>query len=386
MVYRNQRGVCRCTSAVPWRSRTTSAPPCSTTATTTPSPTSASAVPRSSRSRTGSPRTPWPTPACSAPATPTPSTPGSTTTRTKGSRACSPTATAATAGGAFSRDRQRKQQLQERLHQGPGDQARQRAAATAQGPPPSRWTLDTIRATFDWLRDYTLSGVWRQLRRWGLRLRSARVQQFSPDPHYADKVLDLEMALWEARRDPDTVVAVFLDQMGFARWPDPAPDWAGATPVADRHGSKQGLWRTMGALNAMTGQVTYVDGYIVGRAKVITCYQRLVDAYPQAERIYAIQDTWSIHKHPDVLAALQQWPQIEPVWLPTYAPWLNPIERLWRWLKQHVLKLHRLAEDWRAVRERVRQFLDQFAHGSQRLLEYVGLLGNGLVARMIHGP
>jgi hypothetical protein len=48
--------------------------------------------------------------------------------------------------------------------------------------------------------------------------------------------------------------------------------------------------------------------------------------------------------------------------------------------------LHRLAEDWQAVRDRVRQFLDQFAHGPQRLLEYVGLLGNGLLARMIHGP
>jgi len=69
-----------------------------------------------------------------------------------------------------------------------------------------------------------------------------------------------------------------------------------------------------------------------------------------------------------------------------YAPWLKPIEKPWRWLKQAVLKLHRRAEDRRAVRERMRQFLDQFAHGSQRLLEYVGLLGNGLLARMIHGP
>jgi hypothetical protein len=273
-----------------------------------------------------------------------------------------------------------------RLRQGPGPEAQAQAAASPEGPPPSRWTLDTIRVSFDWLRDYTLSGVWRYLRRANLRLRSARVQQFSPDPEYTDKVLALEMALWEARRYPDRVVAVFLDQMGFARWPDPATDWAGASPVADRHGSKQGLWRTMGALNALTGQVTYVDGYIVGRAKVIACYGRVIEAYPQAERIYAIQDNWSIHKHPDVVEALGQWPQIEPVWLPTYAPWLNPIEKLWRWLKQDVLKLHRLAEDWRAVRERVRQFLDQFAHGSPRLLEYVGLLGNGLLARMIHGP
>ena len=297
-----------------------------------------------------------------------------------------PTNTAATVGGVFSRDQHRQQLLQERLQQGPGELARQQHAAAPEGPPPSRWTLDTIRATFDWLHDYTLSGVWRQLQRCDLRLRSARVQQFSPDPEYVDKVANLEMALWEARRYPATVVALFLDQMGFARWPVPAADWAACPPVADRKGSKQGLWRTMGALNALTGQVTYVDGYIVGRAKVIACYQRIVTTYPHAERIYAIQDNWSIHKHPDVQAALAQWPQLEPVWLPTYAPWLNAIEKLWRWLKQTVVKMHRLAEDWQAVRDRVRQFLDQFAHGSPRLLEYVGLLGNGLLARMIHGP
>jgi transposase len=74
------------------------------------------------------------------------------------------------------------------------------------------------------------------------------------------------------------------------------------------------------------------------------------------------------------------------VWLPTYAPWLNPIEKLWRWLRQDMLKLHQRADDWRALRGRVRAFLEQFAGGSQRLLEYVGLLGNGQIARMIHGP
>lgn len=272
------------------------------------------------------------------------------------------------------------------MRQGPGEEARQQAAAMPDGPAPSRWTLDTIRVSFDWLASYSPSGVWRLLDRLGLRLRSARVQQFSPDPAYADKLLDLEMALWEARRYPRSVVAVFLDEMGFSRWPDPAPDWAGAPPLADRRKANNGLWRLVGGLNALTGQVDYLDAYIVGRAKVTEFYGQLVAAYPWAERLYVIQDNWSIHTHPDVLGALAQWPQVAPVWLPTYAPWLNPIEKLWRWLRQEVLKLHRLAEDWRAVRERVRAFLDQFAAGSQRLLGYVGLLGNGQIARMIHGP
>ena len=58
-------------------------------------------------------------------------------------------------------------------------------------------------------------------------------------------------------------------------------------------------------------------------------------------------------------------PRCEPVWLPTYAPWLNPIEKLWRWLKGDVLKQHRLAGDWPALRRRVTAFLDQFATGSE---------------------
>jgi len=292
----------------------------------------------------------------------------------------------ATVEDAFSYDQERKQQLEERLHQGPGEEARQQAAATHEGPAPSRWTLDTIRASFDWLADYTLSGVWRLLDRLGLRLRSARVQQFSPDPEYTDKLINLEMALWEARRYPRSVVAIFLDEMGFSRWPDPAPDWDAVPPVADRRGANNGVWRLIGGLNALTGQVHYLDAYIVGRAKVTEFYGQLVEAYPRAQHLYAIQDNWSIHTHADVLQALEQWPQVEPVWLPTYAPWLNPIEKLWRWLKQDVLKMHRLAEDWLAVRGRVREFLEQFAYGSQRLLEYVGLLGSGRIAQMIHGP
>jgi transposase len=287
---------------------------------------------------------------------------------------------------AFSRDQQLKEELQGRLHQGPGEPAQKQAAATPKGPPPSRWTLGTIRASFSWLADYTPSGVWRLLDRLGLRLRSARVQQFSPDPEYASKLIEMEMALWEASRYPRSVVAIFLDEMGFARWPEAAPDWAGAKPVADRRGASNGLWRLIGGLNALTGQVDYLDGYIIGRAKVTEFYGQLVDAYPEARRPYVIQDNWSIHKNPEVLQALTQWPQVEPVWLPTYAPWLNPIEKLWRWLRQDVLKMHRLADDWEALRGRVHSFLRQFAYGSQRLLEYTGLLGTGRIAQMIHGP
>lgn len=289
----------------------------------------------------------------------------------------------ATAGGVFDR----AEQLQDRLRQGPGRQTPQERDPTPSGPPPSRWTLRSIRATFADLRDYSLSGVWRLLQRCDLKLRSAKVQQYSPDPDYRTKLEELAWCLWETRRSPDQVVTVFLDEMGYYTWPEPGPDWRGPEkPLADRRRSGQQQWRLIGALNAWTGQVTYLDGYIVGRAKVIALYEELTQTYPKAERIYVVQDNWSIHRHPDVLGALASWPQVEPVWLPTYAPWLNPIEKLWRWLRQDVLKLHRWADDKKALRSKVNGFLDQFRHGSEELLYYVGLLGQGKLAQMLRGP
>lgn len=324
---------------------------CNSTATTTPDPLSGSVVLLCSRSPMAKRGTLSREPAYSVSAILIRSMPGSTITRRKGFLGCWRTNRAATAGGVFSSAAQQasRQRIEERLRQGLWAEPLPSPNRPAGQRPANHWTLRTIRATFDSLTDYSCSGVWRLLQRLGLRLRSARVQQFSPDPEYADKLIDLEMTLWEARRYPRSVVAVFLDQMGFTRWPDPTRDWEGAPPVADRRGAKQGQWRLMGALNPFTGQVNYLDNYIIGSEKVIACYGQLVEAYPRAWHLYAIQDNWSIHKHPEVLEALKAWPQIEPVWLPTYAPWLNPIEKLWRWLRQDVLHLHRLADDWKTL-------------------------------------
>jgi transposase len=59
--------------------------------------------------------------------------------------------------------------------------------------------------------------------------------------------------------------------------------------------------------------------------------------------------------------------------LPTYALWLNPIEKLWRKPKQEVLHLHTLSNDGKALRKS-EVFLDQYRSGSPQLLRYVGLL------------
>jgi transposase len=287
-------------------------------------------------------------------------------------------------GGGFFEEREAVQaDLLETLRAGPGEAARQEVAVGASGPVPSRWTLRTIRVSVEWLTEYTLSGVWRVLHACGLGVHASCARLFSPDLDYARKVRRLHRCLRDAARHPDTVVALFLDEFGYHRWPEVASTWGLETAVAQRAGNNQ-QWRTIGALNAVTGQVNYWDGYIVGRQQVIQFYTQLARAYPAEDCIYVIQDNWNIHTHPDVLTALAKYPRITPVWLPTYAPWLNPIEKLWRWLRQDVLKMHRWVEDWPRVKQRVHDFLDQFAHGSHDLLRYVGLVGKGKLAAVIN--
>jgi len=289
-------------------------------------------------------------------------------------------------GGVFDH----KEDLTEILRKGPGAAAKKVIMPDKKGPLPSRWRLRAVQASVDWMKDYSLSGVWQVLHGYGLTLRSAQLRHWSPDPDYESKLAHLLECMKQTAANPQKVAFLFWDQMGFYRWPEPSLTWAPAAPapapIAYAGGGNNRQWRLIGTLNAINGQVDFLDNYIVGRKQVIQMYQRIHDRYQTFEHIFVAQDNWSIHQHPDVVTALTDFPKIEPLWLPTYSPWLNPIEKLWRWLRVTVLKMHRLAEDWKELLNRVYAFLNQFANGSQDLLHYVGLLGTGKLARAIAIP
>ncbi len=143
----------------------------------------------------------------------------------------------------------------------------------------------------------------------------------------------------------------------------------------------------MGALDALTGRVNFLqDSRISG--EVFSRFLRQLDqAYQEAQTIYLIWDNWPVQSSDVVKATLAQLPRLQVISLPTYAPWLNPIEKLWRKFRQEVDYLHVLADDWKGLRERVQQFFAQFASGSTDLLRYVGLRGNGKLATALQaGP
>jgi hypothetical protein len=120
-----------------------------------------------------------------------------------------------TVGGAFEEREGVKAELLETLHAGPGEAARQEVMAGTSGPVLSRWTLRKLRVSVAWLTGYSLSGVWQVLHACGLGWHTARARLFSPDPDYRSKVRRLHRCLREAARQPERVVALFLDELAI---------------------------------------------------------------------------------------------------------------------------------------------------------------------------
>jgi putative transposase len=125
-------------------------------------------------------------------------------------------------------------------------------------------------------------------------------------------------------------------------------------------------------LDAVLGQVLFADGSKVGVATLGRFFAQVRRAYGAAMRLVLVWDNGPVHAHPEVLPAAREQ-RIELLFLPTYAPWTNPIEKLWRQLQEEVLLMHRYSDRWPELKERVRQFLRDYEQPSPDLLRYVGL-------------
>lgn len=241
----------------------------------------------------------------------------------------------------------------------------------------SRWTLRTLQQTCGWLKAYSLSGVWRVLRANNLHYKRGQQQLHSPDPDYAAKRDYIRWCVRQAHQHPNRVVVLFLDEFSYYRWPGVAQVYSSVgrrQPKAKLTASYNTQGRLVTALEVSHGKVLYLLRSHITLHVLVLFLQQVRQAFPKAERIYIVQDNWhNVHFHPDQVAAAKTL-KITLVPLPTYAPWLNPCEKLGRKLRQDVTHMHDLAQDWDGLKKAVTGFLDQFSSGSIDLLKYSGLL------------
>jgi DDE superfamily endonuclease len=243
----------------------------------------------------------------------------------------------------------------------------------------SRWWLAGIRHVIGWMRGMSLAGVHQVLRRLKIVYKRGRHSLHSPDPDYAAKLAHIARVWQQVQTQSEPSVLLYEDELSFYRQPTLAQGYArlgSKGPLAVWSHRSNSYQRIAGCLNALTGQVTYWQRSRFDRYTLLNFFKAVEQAYPAAKVIFVVLDNWPVHFHPDLLAGLHNT-KIQLLRLPTYAPWTNPVEKLWRKLYQEVLHLHPQANHWEALQQRVNHFLDQFQDASPDLLSYVGL-SNGL--------
>jgi hypothetical protein len=268
----------------------------------------------------------------------------------------------------------------------------------------SRWTLSTLLAQCDWLNLTTVGGLSLLLRQFKISYKRGREYVHSPDPFYVEKLNQIEQCRLQAWYAPGRYALLYQDELTYYRQPtlNKAYEVMGPVqPLAQRSHRANTAFRITAALDAVSGRVLYRQRSHINRSQFVAFLADVAAAYTTVQTIYLVVDNWPVHFHPDVLVCLEQqrhllwplhipdnWPKtsthtpkytnlpIQLLPLPTYASWLNPIEKLWRWLKQDILHLHRYSSRWDELKQRIARWLDAFRHGSEPLLHYVGLLPN----------
>jgi hypothetical protein len=142
---------------------------------------------------------------------------------------------------------------------------------------------------------------------------------------------------------PPRTRVICLDEMGpLAVKTYPGEEWLQGPQRATfepDYGRRGKLW-THGAFEPATGMATILTSPSRDSLSHIRLIEMVMGHFP-ADRWLLIEDNLTIHTSRQVKLALAAWPEVQILFLPKYACWLNLIEPWWKQLRSLALKGHR---------------------------------------------
>lgn len=165
-----------------------------------------------------------------------------------------------------------------------------------------------------------------------------RIPRPMPEPPDRDiwiKQREVFVPMLQALLAEENVEVFFGDESGFEGDPRPRQRWVkrGSNPTQGYYGGhvRQNI---VGAVSPKTGQlvsliVPHCDTDVF-QAFLDTMAVETAEQKQRNCRVVLVLDNASWHKSKRL-----NWHHIEPIYLPPYSPDLNPIERIWQYLKGH---------------------------------------------------
>ena len=193
----------------------------------------------------------------------------------------------------------------------------------------TRWSCATLAAQLQLQRGIVVSAS--TLRRWLHRLgwvwKRAQLIARDDDPERSEKLARIRHTLETLGKRE---VVLFADELDIHLLPKVGYQWMpqGETVKLVTPGQNQKHYLA-GALELKTGRMVHC----LGVRKTNALFRALLDAlerrYPKArfDKVYVVVDNYGIHKAKAVARWLAGHPRFSLLFLPTYCPKANPIER-----------------------------------------------------------
>lgn len=227
----------------------------------------------------------------------------------------------------------------------------------------TRWRLCDLAPCIPWLNGCASGSVWHQLHILGFTRKNVTGFHVSPDWAYDCKWRRILAAYREALTAPQSCRMAWFDEMTYLRVPSLKPVYQQSGPT-----NEQILLPVMSNTQTrIAAAIDTFDGVVdsIQRSQITVTVLRnwvpewaanMRTRWPALEQIYLVMDNWPVHHHSDFVERAEQV-GVTLLFLPTYASWLNPIEKLWRWLRQDVIHSHPHAADLPRLRAEVTDWL-----------------------------
>ena len=127
----------------------------------------------------------------------------------------------------------------------------------------------------------------------------------------------------------------------------------------------------LGAVNYHSGETVILIRKRKRRQEVAELLQALLDKHPTG-MIFVAWDNFTAHQDGEVEAVVRSAAgRLVLLYLPTYSPWLNPIEMLWRHFRREVTHCE-LFESVKVLIEASYDFFRRFNRCPENVLSIIG--------------
>jgi putative transposase len=211
------------------------------------------------------------------------------------------------------------------------------AAALEQAPPggDTHWST-RMMARQAGVSQSTVSRIWRTF---GLKPHVIQTWKLSTDPQFTGKVRDV-VGLYMA--PPEHALVLCVDEksqvQALERTQPVLPMGLGYIEGVTHDYYRHGTTTLFAALDVLDGKVITMCKPRHRHQEFLTFLDHLDRSVPPGLDIHLIADNYGTHKHPKVKAWLARRPRYHIHYTPTYASWLNQVERWFGLITQQAIR------------------------------------------------